>query len=79
MTSPTGQQIIIILPNISRSKGNQEIKFRQLIEYNVRNNFLQRLWRKCVRETSSRLLPVFKGTLNEVKASGQHLSFHIFW
>ena len=34
MTSQTGQQIITIqiLPNISRSKGNQTMKFGQLIE-----------------------------------------------
>ena len=34
MTSPPGKQIITIhiLPNISRSKGNQTIKFGQLIE-----------------------------------------------
>ena len=37
MTSQTGKQIITIhiLPNISRSKDNQTIKFGQLIEYNV--------------------------------------------
>ena len=41
MTSQTGQHIITIhiLPNISRSKDNQPIKFGQLIEYNMRNNF----------------------------------------
>ena len=35
------QQIIAIhiLPNISRSKGNQAMKFNQLIEYNMRNIF----------------------------------------
>ena len=34
MTSQTGQQIITIhpLPNTSRSKGNQTMKFGQLIE-----------------------------------------------
>ena len=34
MTSQTGQQIITIqiLPNISRSKGNQTMKFGQLID-----------------------------------------------
>ena len=38
MMSQTGQQIITmhILPNISRSKGNQSIKFGQLTEYNMR-------------------------------------------
>ena len=42
MTSQTGQQIIAIhiLRNISRSKDNQEMKFGQLIEYNMRNIFL---------------------------------------
>ena len=37
MTSQTGQEIntIHILPNISRSKGNQTKKFGQLIEYNM--------------------------------------------
>ena len=50
MPSQTGTQLIIIhiLPNISRSKGNQTIKFRQLIEYNMRNiihtkNMVQKL------------------------------------
>ena len=41
MTSQSGQQTILIhiLPNISRSKGNQTMKFGQLIEYNMRNFF----------------------------------------
>ena len=43
MTSPTGKQIITIhiLPDISRSNDNQILKFGQLIEYNVRDIFLQ--------------------------------------
>ena len=43
LTSQTGQQIIEIhvLPNISRSKGNQTMKFGQLIEYNTRSIFLR--------------------------------------
>ena len=42
MTSQAGQQIftIHVLPNISRSKGNQSIKFGQLIKCNLRNIFL---------------------------------------
>ena len=38
MASQAGEQIITIhiLPNISTSKGNQAMKFDQLIEYNVR-------------------------------------------
>ena len=48
MTSQPGLQTIAIhiLPNISQSKGNQTMKFGQLIEYNKRNNFFQKLYRK---------------------------------
>ena len=43
MTSQLGKQTIVIhtLPNISRSKGNQTMKFDQLIEYYMRNIFLK--------------------------------------
>ena len=39
MTSQPGKQSIVIhiLPNISRSKRNQTMKFGQLIECNMRN------------------------------------------
>ena len=59
MTSQTGKQITIIhmLPNISRSKGNQ--KNDQLMEYNMRNSFLQKSWKKWGRGTSSIILFVF--------------------
>ena len=42
MASQSGQQTIAIhiLPNISRSKDNQTMKFGQLPEYNKRKNFL---------------------------------------
>ena len=57
MTSQHGHQTItiFILPNSSRSKGNQIMKFGQLIEYNMRNIFLSKLYTKCGGETSSRL------------------------
>ena len=44
MTSQPGKQAITIhtLPNISKSKGNQTMKFGQLIEYNNRNIFLEK-------------------------------------
>ena len=43
MTPQTGEELIIhILPNISRNKHNQTIKFGQLIEYNMRNIFIQK-------------------------------------
>ena len=48
MTSKPGLQTIAtqILPNISQSKGNQTMKFGQLIEYNKRNVFFQKICRK---------------------------------
>ena len=48
MTSKPGQQTIAIyiLPNISRSKDNQTMKFGQVIEYKKRNNLFQKLCRK---------------------------------
>ena len=41
MTSKPGKKTIAthILPNFSRSKGNQKMKFDQLIEYYMRNIF----------------------------------------
>ena len=45
--------------NISRTKGNQAIKFGHLIEYNKRNDFLQKSYRKSGRESSSRPTFVF--------------------
>ena len=48
MTLQTGQQILTIhvLPNVSRSKGNQVLKFVKLMKYNVRIVFVQILFRK---------------------------------
>ena len=44
MTSQTGYQTIPIriLNNISRSKGNEVMKFSQLIEYNMRTIFIEK-------------------------------------
>ena len=44
MTTQPGQQLIAILtlPNISRSKGNQAIKFCQLIEYSITSIFVEK-------------------------------------
>ena len=49
MMSQPGKQAIAIhmFPNISRSKCNQTIKFGQLIEYNIRNIFLEKSYTKC--------------------------------
>ena len=56
MTSQPGRQVtaIHILPNISRSKGNQTMKFGQLIKYDMRNIFLEKLYTKCGGETIPR-------------------------
>ena len=57
-------KFILILPNISQSKGNQTMKSGQLIEYNKRNIFLQNSL-------------FFKKAIYEVKASFLQLSFKI--
>ena len=48
MTSQPGLQTLAIhiLPNISQSKGNQTMKFGQLIEYNQKNIVPQKFCRK---------------------------------
>ena len=52
MTSQPAYQTfpIYIFPSISRSKGNQAMKFGQLIEYNMRNIFLEKSYTKYGRE-----------------------------
>ena len=42
------------LLNIARSKDNQTMKLGQLIEYNLRNNFNEKLYIKCDEKTSPR-------------------------
>ena len=43
MSQPGKQTIAIhILPNISKSTGNQTMKLGQLIEYNMKNIFLEK-------------------------------------
>ena len=56
MTSQTRKQTIAIhiLTNISRSKGNQAMKFSQLVEYNMRNIFLEKPSKKWDGETNPR-------------------------
>ena len=56
MASQTGHQIILthILSNISRIKSIQTTKFVQLIEYNIRNIFLDRSNTKCDLEAGLR-------------------------
>ena len=56
MTSQLGEQTIIahILPNISRSKCNQAMKFHQFIEYNTKNIFLEKPFTERGEKTSPR-------------------------
>ena len=56
MTSQPGSHTITvnILSNISRNKGNQTMKFGQLIEYNMRKNSLEKSFTKCGGETIPR-------------------------
>ena len=56
MASQPGKQTIgiQILPNISRSKDNQAMKFGQLKEHNIKNIFLEKPHTKCGGETSPR-------------------------
>ena len=55
MTSQPRKQTIAlhILPNISQSKDNQTKKIGQLIEYNMRKNFLEKSYSKCGGQTNS--------------------------
>ena len=75
MTSQPGLQTIAIhiLPNISQPKGNQTMKFGQLIKYNKI---------KIKNKEARRLVPDLffskKKTSYEVKASGLQLRFKIF-
>ena len=49
MKSQRGEKIPI-LPSMSRSKGNQTIKFGQLIEYNIRNIYLKNYTQNVVEK-----------------------------
>ena len=55
MMSQARKQINMMhtLPNISRSKGNQTMKFIQFIEY-MRNIFLEKSYTKCGAGTGLR-------------------------
>ena len=68
-----------MLPNISRSKRNQTMKFGQLLEYSKMNIFF---FKNPAENESGRLPPdhflFSRKALNEVKASGLQLSFKIF-
>ena len=69
MTSQTRKQIITIhiLPNISRKKGNQAIKFGQLIECVVRNTFLENYVEKGAGKLVSGIILFFEKALYKIK------------
>ena len=56
MTSQSQKQTIAThrFPNISRSKGNQKIKYAKLIEYHMSNIFPKKSYTKCGGETNPR-------------------------
>ena len=61
-----------MLPNISRSKRNQTMKFVHVIKYNKRKTFLQKSRGKLRKKTSFRpLFFFFENVIYKVKASGQ--------
>ena len=45
-----------IIKYVKKNKGNQKMKFGQLIEYNMKNTFLETSYSKCDAETSPRPL-----------------------
>ena len=53
MASKLGKEIIAIhiLPNILKTKGNQTMKFGELIECNRRTIFVEKSYTKCGEET----------------------------
>ena len=52
MTPKTGQQVITIhiSLDISKSNGNQAMKLDHLLEYNMKNIFIEKLYTECGRE-----------------------------
>ena len=56
MASQPGKETVVkhILSNNFRSKGYQTKKFGQLIECEIRNIFLEKLYTKCGKETIPR-------------------------
>ena len=79
MVSSTGKQIILIhiLPNISRSKDNQTMKFGQLIVYSTKIFIFKNHAENDAKRLVLDLFLFFKKALHKLKASGQHFSFDI--
>ena len=54
------------LPNISRSKNNQAMKFGQLTEYNMKNIFVEKLYTKYAGQTIPRPFTQYKAFLKAI-------------
>ena len=80
MTSQTGSQTntIHILPNISRSKGNETMKFDQVIVYRNRKVFFKNNTENEARRLLPDIILFFTKALYKLKAIGLQLSFNIF-
>ena len=82
MTSQLGSETIAIhiLLNISRSKGNEKMKFGQSIECDKRTIFF--FFKNHAENEAGRLVPelfiFLKKALYEVKTSAVQLSFNYF-
>ena len=76
VTSRSSSQTMAIqmLINISISKGNQKMKFGELIEFNARNIFLEKSYTNCEGETISRL---FSKRIKIEHISGSKVLFSI--
>ena len=55
------------MPNISRSKGNQTMKIDSLIEYNMRDIFVEKSYTKFAGETIPR--PLFKKKIKHISGT----------
>ena len=69
---------IHILLNISQIKGNQTIKFGELIECNKRNIYFKNHAENKAKILVPDIILFFKKALYEVKRSGLQLGFTIF-
>ena len=67
-----------MLHNFSRSKGNQTLKFSQVIEYNNKIFFFKNHGKSAAGRLVPDLFLCFKNALYEAKASGLQLSFNHF-
>ena len=76
MMSQPGKQTIAmqILPNISRSKCNPTTIVVKLIEYNMNNIFLEKLYTKCDGET----IPIFYFKKSKLSISMDPLSKFLY-